>query len=83
MGVSAVGREEILFGGTTNSGLVTRVGDTVRRPLRPTSGATHALLDHLEAAGFDGAPRYLGIDDRGREVLSYVPGTAIIQPYPT
>jgi aminoglycoside phosphotransferase (APT) family kinase protein len=34
----------------------------------------HALLGHLQAAGFDGAPRPLGIDDHGREVLTYVPG---------
>jgi hypothetical protein len=71
-----------LRGGFTNAGLVTRVGDTVRRPQRPTSAATHALLEHLEDVGFDGAPRFLGVDDRGREVLSYIPGQAIIPPYP-
>jgi hypothetical protein len=71
-----------LPGGFTNAGLVTRVGDTVRRPLRPTSPATHALLEHLERVGFDGAPRLLGTDDREREILSYIPGTAVIPPYP-
>jgi hypothetical protein len=71
-----------LYGGFTNAGLVTRVGDTVRRPQRPTSAATHALLRHLESVGFDGAPRLLGVDDRGREVLSYIPGQAVIPPYP-
>jgi len=71
-----------LRGGFTNAGLVTRVGDTVRRPQRPASAATHALLEHLEHVGFDGAPRFLGVDDRGREVLSYIPGQAIIPPYP-
>jgi len=71
-----------LHGGFTNAGLVTRAGDTVRRPLRTTSAATHALLDHLERVGFDGAPRLLGVDDRGREVLSYIPGQAVIPPYP-
>jgi hypothetical protein len=74
--------EELLHGGTTNAGLVTRVDDTVRRPLRATSGATRALLDHLERVGFDGAPRYLGVDERGREVLSFIPGQAAIAPYP-
>ena len=72
--------EEVLHGGTTNAGLVTRVGDTVRRPQRPTSPATRALLDHLEHAGFDGAPRYLGVDERGREVLSYIPGRTAFGP---
>ena len=64
--------EVLLHGGITNAGLVSRVGDTVRRPWRPTSPATHALLDHLERVGFDGAPRFLGVDDRGREILSYI-----------
>ena len=71
-----------LPGGFTNAGLVTRIGDTVRRPWRPTSAATRALLGHLEHVGFEGAPRHLGTDDRGREVLSYIPGTAVIPPYP-
>jgi Phosphotransferase enzyme family len=69
-----------LAGGFTNAGLVTRVGDTVRRP--PAGAATHALLDHLERVGFDGAPRFLGFDEHGREVLSYIPGEAVIPPYP-
>jgi hypothetical protein len=71
-----------LTGGTANQGLVVRVGDTVRRPWRPTSPSTHALLQHMEEVGFDGAPRLLGVDDRGREVLTYVPGATISPPYP-
>ncbi len=71
-----------LHGGTANRGRVHRVGDTVRRPLRPTSLAVHALLRHLEEVGFDGAPRVLGVDDTGREVLSYVPGEAVTAPAP-
>jgi hypothetical protein len=71
-----------LAGGLTNAGLVTRAGDTVRRPLRPTSSATHALLEHLEQVGFDGAPRFRGIDERGREVLSFIEGEAAIAPTP-
>jgi hypothetical protein len=75
-------REIPLPGGTANEGLVVRVGDTVRRPRRPWSSATQALLRHLETVGFQGAPRFLGVDSRGREVLSYIPGTPIIQPHP-
>jgi hypothetical protein len=79
----AIRQEEVLLhGGTTNAGLVTRIGDTVRRPLRPNSAATKALLDHLERVGFEAAPRHLGIDEYGREVLSYIPGEAAIEPYP-
>jgi Phosphotransferase enzyme family len=74
--------EVLLLGGTANRGQVVRVGDTVRRPQRPTGPATHALLRHLADVGFAGAPRFLGVDEHGREVLSYVPGTAITPPYP-
>ena len=76
------GREVPLAGGMANEGQVVRVGDTVRRPQRSWSPATHALLRHLEAVGFEGAPRFLGIDEHGREVLSYVPGAAVLPPYP-
>jgi hypothetical protein len=81
--VGEAGELEIpLLGGTANRGQVVRVGDTVRRPQRPTSPATHALLRHLADVGFAGAPRFLGVDDLGREILSFVPGTAITFPYP-
>jgi len=71
-----------LAGGTSNHGLVVRVADTVRRPQSAASPAIHALLRHLERVGFDGAPRLLGTDDEGREVLSFVAGAAATFPYP-
>ncbi|HZX02951.1 phosphotransferase [Kribbella sp.] len=74
--------ETLLLGGTANRGFVVRVGDTVRRPLRASSTATHALLEHLERVGFDGAPRLLGVDEQRREVLSYLPGETVQAPYP-
>jgi Phosphotransferase enzyme family len=74
--------EVVLAGGLTNQGRVVRIGDTVRRPQRSTSPATHALLRHLADVGFAGAPRFGGVDDQDREVLSYVPGTAVTPPYP-
>jgi len=70
-----------LAGGDVTEGVV-RVGDTVRRPLGPHSPLVHALLTHLEAAGFAGAPRFLGIDSAGREVLSYVDGEVAGRPRP-
>jgi Ser/Thr protein kinase RdoA (MazF antagonist) len=60
---------------------VVRIGDTVRRVTGPWTPTVHALLRHLESAGFDGAPRVLGIDERGREVLEYVEG-AVEWPQP-
>ncbi|HST67177.1 MAG TPA: phosphotransferase [Mycobacteriales bacterium] len=53
---------------------VVRVGDTVRRPRQEQSEFVPAYLPHLEAVGFRGAPRFLGVDDRGRDVLDFVPG---------
>ncbi|WIX88759.1 aminoglycoside phosphotransferase family protein [Amycolatopsis sp. DG1A-15b] len=53
---------------------VVRIGDTVRRPTFPWSPAVHALLRHLEAVGFRWAPRVLGLDEEGREVLTYLEG---------
>jgi hypothetical protein len=55
---------------------VVRVGDRVYRPARYWTPAVHALLRHLEVAGFRYAPRALGTDDRGREVLTYIPGSS-------
>ncbi|MDY7100576.1 MAG: phosphotransferase [Actinomycetota bacterium] len=67
--------EEPLGGGNTTAGVV-RVGGTVRRPAGPWSPTVHALLQHLDAVGFEHAPRSLGFDDRERHVLEYVPGEA-------
>jgi hypothetical protein len=76
------GAEEVLAGGAENYGAVVRVGETVRRPLRPYSPAVHLLLRHLESVGFEGAPRFFGIDDEGREVLGYIPGDVPAAPIP-
>lgn len=71
-----------LAGGMGSGGAVVRVGGTVRRPWRPESDAVHAFLRHLEAAGFDGASRYLGRDEQGRAVLTYVDGEVGVPPFP-
>jgi hypothetical protein len=72
------GSETPLDGGNMNNGVV-RVGDTVRRPAGPWTPAVHALLTHLHDVGFRGAPRPLGLDELGREILTFVPGTV---PWP-
>lgn len=58
------------------------MGDTVRRPLQANSKLVHALLRHLESVGFTGAPRFLGIDKAGREVLAYIAGDVAGRPRP-
>lgn len=69
--------EEIpLEGGNVSVGVV-RLGDTVRRPVGEWTPAVHALLRHLKSVEFDSAPRVLGIDEKGREVLSYCEGVSL------
>ena len=67
-----------LTGGDMN--VVVRVGDTVRRPPEPPG--VQALLRWYERVGFDGAPRFLGVDEQGREVLSFVEGEPAFAPVP-
>jgi hypothetical protein len=73
--------EEILYGGDINT--VVKVDETVRRPTGPWSEAVHALLVHFEQVGFDAAPRFLGIDEQGREILSFVEGEPAHAPVPS
>ena len=72
---------EPLTGGSESQGIV-RIGDTVRRPLRPFSLTVQAYLAHLRDAGFTAAPLPLGVDEQGREVLSFVPGQVHRHPVP-
>jgi hypothetical protein len=67
------GTEVALPKGDVTEGVV-RVGATVRRPRQAQSPFVAAYLDHLEAAGFGGAPRFLGVDARGRDVLDFLDG---------
>lgn len=65
---------EPLPGGLVSSPV--RIQGDVHREAGPWTPAVHALLRHLEHAGFDGAPRVVGVDDVGREVLTFVEGDA-------
>lgn len=54
-----------------------RVGRTVRRPTGPWTPAVHDLLRWMAAEGLGGIPRVEGIDDDGREVLSFIEGRGV------
>jgi hypothetical protein len=73
-------QERRLAGGLA-SGRVVRVGDTVRREAGPWTPTLFALLAHLATKGFP-APVPLGIDEAGREILSFLPGRAANWPFP-
>lgn len=59
-----------------------RRGDTVRRTAGPWTPTVHRLLEHLLADGVDVVPRPLGLDEDGREVLTYLPGDVPQYPMP-
>lgn len=61
---------------------VVRSGGTVRRVAGPWSPAVHALLGCFADAGITQTPRALGFDERGREVLSYIPGAVLTHAPP-
>lgn len=49
----------------------------VHRPTGPWTPAVHELLRYLGEQGLDGIPEVYGLDDEGREVLSYLPGDTL------
>lgn len=61
-----------LAGGGTHR--VVRVGETVRRPRTAASEAVARLLSGPRTVGFTAAPRFLGVDERGRDCFDYLPG---------
>jgi hypothetical protein len=56
------------------SGVVRRDA-AVHKRCAPWSASVDAMLEHLAARGFAHAPRALGRDDAGRQVLSWIDGT--------
>lgn len=70
--------ESVLGGGAVNE--VVRVGATVRRTPGQRSRFVRELLALFENAGWQGAPRFLGIDEQGRETFGYLHGRAAVTP---
>lgn len=52
----------------------------VHRTTGPWMTTVHAFLRHLEASGFSSAPRVIGTDDSGREVLTFIEGEVLADP---
>jgi Ser/Thr protein kinase RdoA (MazF antagonist) len=72
--------EEVLPGGL-EIGRVLKVGDTVRRAAGAWTPTIQALLAHLASRGFP-SPRPLGLDDQGRESVSFLAGRCSNWPWP-
>jgi hypothetical protein len=73
------GREEPLAGNVAAA--VVRSGDTVRKPWTAATPAVHAFLRHLRDKRVPGVPEVLGRDERGRQVLGYVPGESRVRQH--
>jgi aminoglycoside phosphotransferase (APT) family kinase protein len=70
--------ESVLGGGAINQ--VVRVGETVRRTPSERSQYVTAVFALFARHGWAGAPRFLGTDERGREVFRYIEGRAAVSP---
>ena len=68
------------FGNVSNT---VKIGDAVHRDTGPWTPAIHALLEYLHEHHFDYAPRVLGIDEKDREILSFLDGEAAVRPWPS
>jgi hypothetical protein len=75
----AVDEQELTGGNTTG---VVRIGDTAHREAGPWTPTVQRLLAHVRAAGMAEVPEPLGLDDQGREIVSYLPGDVPGWPAP-
>lgn len=66
--------------GGRNAAEIVRIGETVHRSREPGSEFAARLLRYLESAGYAYAPRHLGVDSRGRDILTYIPGQTTDHP---
>lgn len=72
--------EEGLTGGNASDSVV-RVDDTVRKPWLPTTERTITYMNALRERGID-LPTPRGRDEKGRQILDYVPGDLAIERAP-
>ena len=71
--------EKLNFGSVSSP---VKIGNTVHRQAGAWTPTIHALLKFLNQNGFAYAPHVLGMDERGREILDFLPGKAATRPWP-
>ena len=69
--------KEIPLQGGRSTDIVVRVENTVRRSMKVNAPFIHDVLKHLEKENFSYSPRFLGIDEKGRETLSFIEGEVL------
>lgn len=74
LGDSEPDNTEIVLSGGRNTTGVVKVGNTVRRPAKRYSEYTHQVLRFLERKHFKYSERYLGKDEKGRDIFAHVEG---------
>jgi len=70
--------EQRLTGGNVSA--VYKKGNYVYRSQKENSKNVQRLLRHLEVKQLSGVPRFIGIDEQGREILTYLPGETADYP---
>jgi hypothetical protein len=66
--------DEVPLEGGWTAAKVFRIGAMVHRSMGERAPFVHRLLEYLEEIGFEGVPRFRGVDRQGREVLTYLEG---------
>ncbi|MEM6965402.1 MAG: aminoglycoside phosphotransferase family protein [Bacteroidota bacterium] len=66
--------QETILGGGQSAASVVRIGDKVHRSKSTNYKFVHTVLRHLEKQNFPYAPKFWGIDEQGREILTYIKG---------
>lgn len=66
--------EELLTGGNVSN--VYRSGDTVRREVKSDNIQYTKAAKAFRKKNFSYAPKFLGVDEQGREILSFIEGVA-------
>jgi len=70
--------EKILIGGSLNQ--TVKIGDIVHKTSKGHPMVREYLL-YLEEEGMQGVPRFLGLDEQGRDMFSYLPGKTMGPDY--
>ncbi len=66
--------KEIKLTGGRSTESVVKIGNHVHRTISSNAPFIHELLKHLEKNNFPFSPRFIGMDEKGREILSFIKG---------